>query len=76
MISTAICGGWWETKMFKVFIEMPSGATSKPHVFDEEEDACKLFERFVDQMTPWKQFRATVVMQGNGKQTTVEIANA
>jgi hypothetical protein len=76
MTLKAIYVGLSETKMFKVFIEMPSGATSKPHVFDEEEDAQKLFDRFLDQMKPWKKFQATVIMQSNGKTTTVEIDNA
>lgn len=61
--------------MFKVFIEMPLGNCSKPHEFEMEADARELFDSFVRQMLPWKDFQATVVMKGNGKITTVEIPN-
>lgn len=62
--------------MFSVYIEMPSGATSKPHEFVERADAEKRFEAFVSQMQPWKKFQAWVVLKGEGKTTTEEILNA
>jgi hypothetical protein len=63
--------------MYNVFIEMPSGATSKPHEFQELADAEKLFETFASQMRPWKKFQAWVVMlEKGGKITTEEILNA
>ena len=62
--------------MYKVFIEMPLGNHSKPHEFEEEADARKLFDSFVGQMKNWKQFEATVVMKGNGTTTTVEVGDA
>lgn len=62
--------------MVSVYIEMPSGATSKPHEFTELADAEKLFETFASQMRPWKKFQAWVVLKGEGKTTTEEILNA
>ena len=62
--------------MIGVFIEMPSGATSKPHEFIERADAEKLFERFASQMRPWKKFQAWVIMRGEGKTAIEEILNA
>jgi hypothetical protein len=62
--------------MVSVYIEMPSGATSKPHEFLEVEPAVTLFDRFVSQMQPWKKFQAWVVLKGEGKTTTVEVNNA
>ena len=62
--------------MFRVFIEMPLGNRSKPHEFDNVDEATKLFDSFVKQMQPWKKFQATVVMKGEGKVTTVEVNNA
>jgi hypothetical protein len=62
--------------MYSIFIEMPSGATSKPHEFVEAEKATALFDSFVRQMRPWKAWQATVIMKGNGKVTTEEINNA
>ena len=62
--------------MFSVYIEMPSGATSKPHEFVALADAEKRFETFVSQMRPWKKFQAWVVLKGEGKTMTEEILNA
>ena len=62
--------------MISVYIEMPSGATSKPHEFIERADAEKVFERFASQMHPWKKFQAWVVLKGEGPTTTVEVNNA
>jgi len=54
--------------MFEVYIEMPLGNRSHPHEFFEVADARKLFESFVQQMLPWKKFRAAVVLTENGKE--------
>lgn len=54
--------------MWTTFIEMPSGATSKPHEFLEEAPTRKLFDRFVAIMHPWKQWRAEVVLTESGKE--------
>ena len=62
--------------MYSVFIEMPLGNTSRPHEFEEKADAQKLFDSFVRQMQPWKNFQATVIAKGDGKISTVEIVNA
>ena len=62
---------------FKVYIEMPAGAQSEPHDFEEEAEAMKLFDRFVGQMRPWKGFHADVVMIENKKVIQLEqIRNA
>lgn len=53
--------------MYSVFIEMPSGATSKPHEFLEVIDATKLFNQFVLQMRPWKNFIVDIILTENGK---------
>ncbi len=63
--------------MYKVFIEMSSGAISKEHEFLEESDAMKLYNRFVQQMRPWYGFQADVVLTHNGKKIQLEqIRNA
>lgn len=54
--------------MYTTYIEMPSGATSKPHEFVEESPARKLFGRFVEIMTTWEQWRADVVLTDEGKE--------
>ena len=62
--------------MFNVYIEMPLGNRSKPHEFETEAEATNLFDSFVRQMQPWKNFQATVVMNGEGKTAIEEILNA
>jgi hypothetical protein len=52
---------------YKVYIEMPLGNISEPHDFEELFDANKLFASFVQQMRPWKNFQADVVLAQSGK---------
>lgn len=63
--------------MFNVVIEMPSGALSQEHIFQNETEADMLFRRFVSQMRPWKGFHADVVLTDDGKVIQLEqIRNA
>jgi hypothetical protein len=63
--------------MFEVFIEMPLGNRSKPHEFAEESDARKLFDSFVGQMRPWKNFKADVILTADGRMLACEgVGNA
>jgi hypothetical protein len=58
--------------MFEVYIEMPSGARSKEHQFQEEIPALDLYKNFVEQMMPWKGFSADVVLLADGKESKRE----
>jgi hypothetical protein len=54
--------------MYSVCIEMPLGNRSKPREFPAELDARHVFESFIEQMLPWKKFRADVILMENGKE--------
>lgn len=62
----------------RVFIEMPLGNRSQPHVGLSEDEAMELFARFASQMRPWREFAADVVLtDDDGKEVHRErIANA
>jgi hypothetical protein len=58
--------------MFTIHIEMPSGARSRALDQDTEELAIKTFQRYVDQMTPWKGFTCDVVLTTEGEEVMRE----
>lgn len=61
--------------MFHVFMEMPSGAVSKPRDFDSEESALKHFEQIAAQLKAHGMIGAAAIITESGEyKTTKEVA--
>ena len=55
-----------------VLIEMPSGAESIPHHFNDDELALKLVASFTRQMKEWPKFEGFVVLLEDGREISRE----
>lgn len=63
--------------MYSVFIEMPSGAKSIPHVDADFSHIDEIADGFVSQMKKWPKFEATVVvMDGATEHHRIRVVNA